>query len=68
MFVRGNIDGENSRPDSAFAKFDKLGGGRGMRLLTDMGYVEGERLGVDSQGRVNPIDVVKRPKNMGLGY
>ncbi|CAD5188695.1 unnamed protein product [Musa acuminata subsp. malaccensis] len=41
--------------------------GFGSRLMAKMGFVEGTGLGKAGQGMVQPIQVVKRPKSLGLG-
>ncbi|KAK6942233.1 G-patch domain [Dillenia turbinata] len=41
--------------------------GFGSKMMAKMGYVEGEGLGKDGQGMAMPIDVVMRPKSLGLG-
>jgi hypothetical protein len=50
-----------------FGDFEKHTRGIGLRLLTDMGY-EGKGLGTEGQAIVNPIEVVERPRYLGLGY
>jgi hypothetical protein len=50
-----------------FGAFEKHTRGIGLRLLTKMGY-EGKGLGIEGQGIVNPIEVVERPRYLGLGY
>ncbi|CAL5198736.1 unnamed protein product [Lathyrus oleraceus] len=41
--------------------------GFGSKMMAKMGYTEGEGLGKNSQGIAQPIEVVKRPKSLGLG-
>lgn len=41
--------------------------GFGSKLMAKMGYVEGGGLGKDGQGMSKPIEVVQRPKSLGLG-
>ena len=50
-----------------FGAFEKHRRGIGLRLLTKMGY-EGKGLGIEDQGIVNPIEVVERPRYLGLRY
>ena len=41
--------------------------GFGSRMLAKMGFTEGCGLGKDSQGISQPLQVIKRPKSLGLG-
>ncbi|CAL1414871.1 unnamed protein product [Linum trigynum] len=41
--------------------------GFGLKMLAKMGYIEGEGLGKDRQGMAAPIEVIQRPKSLGLG-
>ena len=41
--------------------------GFGSRMLAKMGFTEGHGLGKDSQGISQPLQVIKRPKSLGLG-
>ncbi|XP_074559662.1 uncharacterized protein LOC141815609 [Curcuma longa] len=41
--------------------------GFGSRMMAKMGFVEGSGLGKEGQGIVQPIEVVQRPKSLGLG-
>ncbi|XP_011084036.1 uncharacterized protein LOC105166393 [Sesamum indicum] len=50
-----------------FGSFEKHTKGFGSKMMAKMGFVEGMGLGKDSQGIVNPLLAVRRPKSMGLG-
>lgn len=41
--------------------------GFGSKMMAKMGFVEGGGLGKDGQGMAQPIEVIKRPKSLGLG-
>ncbi|XP_039027965.1 uncharacterized protein LOC120161822 [Hibiscus syriacus] len=41
--------------------------GFGSKMMAKMGFVEGGGLGKDGQGMAQPIEVVQRPKSLGLG-
>lgn len=52
---------------ASFGAFEVHTKGFGSRLMAKMGFVEGTGLGKAGQGMVQPIQVVKRPKSLGLG-
>ncbi|KAJ7957728.1 G-patch domain-containing protein [Quillaja saponaria] len=41
--------------------------GFGSKMMAKMGYMEGGGLGKDGQGMAEPIEVIQRPKSLGLG-
>ncbi|XP_061375755.1 uncharacterized protein LOC133317879 [Gastrolobium bilobum] len=41
--------------------------GFGSKMMAKMGYMEGRGLGKNGQGMSEPIEVVRRPKSLGLG-
>ncbi|PIN11786.1 Tuftelin-interacting protein TIP39, contains G-patch domain [Handroanthus impetiginosus] len=47
--------------------FEKHTKGFGSKMMAKMGFEEGKGLGKDSQGIVDPILAVRRPKSRGLG-
>jgi hypothetical protein len=50
-----------------FGTFERHGSGIGSRLMARMGWSEGQGLGREQRGRVEPIKATQRPKNLGLG-
>ena len=40
----------------------------GNKMLQTMGWSPGQGLGKKSNGIVNPVKAVKRPRNLGLGH
>jgi G patch domain-containing protein 2 len=63
---RTGTSGKQSKTENLGA-FEKHTKGFGSKIMAKMGFVEGMGLGKDSQGIVNPIVAVKRPKARGLG-
>ena len=53
--------------DVSFGAFEQYTQGIGSKLLTKMGY-DGNGLGLNAQGMMNPIQVVGIPHYVGLGY
>ncbi|XP_023530152.1 uncharacterized protein LOC111792798 [Cucurbita pepo subsp. pepo] len=65
--------GSAIRTTGALGKSTKMGAfeehtkGFGSKMMAKMGFVEGGGLGKDGQGMARPIEVIKRPKSLGLG-
>ncbi|KAK7265144.1 hypothetical protein RJT34_32760 [Clitoria ternatea] len=47
--------------------FEEHTTGFGSKLMAKMGYMEGGGLGKNGQGMAEPIEVIRRPKSLGLG-
>jgi len=54
--------------EKCVGSFERHTRGIGSKLMLKMGYQEGKGLGKHAQVIVEPICVVERPKNIGLGY
>jgi G patch domain-containing protein 2 len=52
---------------SAIGTFEAHTRGFGSRMMSKMGFQEGQGLGKDGQGIASPVEAVKRPKSLGLG-
>ncbi|KAG6673535.1 hypothetical protein I3842_16G116800 [Carya illinoinensis] len=52
---------------ASFGSFEVHTKGFGSRMMAKMGFVEGGGLGKDGQGLAEPIEVMQRPKSLGLG-
>ncbi|WOL13520.1 hypothetical protein Cni_G22290 [Canna indica] len=65
-----NLNASTSREmftNSSVGAFEMHTKGFGSRMMAKMGFVEGSGLGKEGQGMVQPIEVIKRPKSLGLG-
>lgn len=68
MEIDGNChENKGVASSSSYGAFELHTTGFGSKMMAKMGYVEGEGLGKDGQGRADPIEVVMRPKSLGLG-
>ncbi|TKY54745.1 Zinc finger CCCH-type with G patch domain-containing protein [Spatholobus suberectus] len=47
--------------------FEEHTTGFGSKMMAKMGYMEGGGLGKNGQGMAEPIEVIQRPKSLGLG-
>uniref|UniRef100_A0A803N6U7 G-patch domain-containing protein n=1 Tax=Chenopodium quinoa TaxID=63459 RepID=A0A803N6U7_CHEQI len=52
---------------SLIGSFEVHTKGFGSKMMAKMGYVEGEGLGKEGKGMASPIEVIQRPKSLGLG-
>lgn len=61
-------DSKDMPPSSlAYGSFELHTTGFGSKMMAKMGYIEGRGLGKDGQGMSQPIEVLQRPKSLGLG-
>lgn len=52
---------------TSYGSFEVHTKGFGSRMMAKMGFIEGGGLGKDGQGIAQPIEVIQRPKSLGLG-
>ncbi|KAL5065255.1 hypothetical protein RYX36_026992 [Vicia faba] len=62
-----NANKKGATSSADIGSFEVHTTGFGSKMMAKMGYTEGEGLGKNSQGIAQPIEVVKRPKSLGLG-
>lgn len=65
-----SIDVDSScrnKSDADIGAFEVHTKGFGSKMMAKMGFVEGGGLGKEGQGMAQPIEVIKRPKSLGLG-
>ncbi|KAF2547284.1 hypothetical protein F2Q70_00023711 [Brassica cretica] len=65
--VIGGGSGSARIRDKRLGAFEQHTTGFGSRMMARMGFVDGSGLGRESQGIVNPLVAVRRPKARGLG-
>ncbi|KAJ0263689.1 hypothetical protein HA466_0021600 [Hirschfeldia incana] len=63
----GGGSGSGRIRDKRLGAFEQHTTGFGSRMMARMGFVDGSGLGRDSQGIVNPLVAVRRPRARGLG-
>lgn len=63
----GASAGAGAASSANIGSFEVHTTGFGSKMLAKMGYTEGEGLGRNGQGMAKPIEVIRRPKSLGLG-
>ncbi|KAI3790353.1 hypothetical protein L2E82_03328 [Cichorium intybus] len=58
---------DQAASSSSYGAFEMHTTGFGSRMMAKMGYVDGGGLGKDGRGISEPIQVIQRPKALGLG-
>ncbi|KAI3814658.1 hypothetical protein L1987_14301 [Smallanthus sonchifolius] len=58
---------DQTASSSSYGAFEMHTTGFGSRMMAKMGYVDGNGLGKDGTGIAEPIEVIQRPKSLGLG-
>ncbi|KAJ4846798.1 hypothetical protein Tsubulata_014115 [Turnera subulata] len=65
--ANGTDEGKDPSSSGKVGAFEEHTRGFGSKMMAKMGFVEGGGLGKDGQGMAAPIEVVQRPKSLGLG-
>ncbi|KAK1554583.1 hypothetical protein Q3G72_014281 [Acer saccharum] len=65
--TRETFESESIARLTHFGAFEVHTKGFGSKMMAKMGFVEGGGLGKDGQGMSKPIEVIQRPKSLGLG-
>ncbi|KAK3221812.1 hypothetical protein Dsin_008837 [Dipteronia sinensis] len=65
--ARETFESESIARLTHFGAFEVHTKGFGSKMMAKMGFVEGGGLGKDGQGLSKPIEVIQRPKSLGLG-
>ncbi|KAD2394254.1 hypothetical protein E3N88_41231 [Mikania micrantha] len=58
---------DQTATSSSYGAFEMHTTGFGSKMMAKMGYVDGNGLGKDGTGIAEPIEVIQRPKSLGLG-
>lgn len=61
------LESDGIAKSAHFGAFEVHTKGFGSKMMAKMGFVEGSGLGKDGQGMSTPIEVIQRPKSLGLG-
>ena len=67
-FAKAAAAAPAEKVDKEFGSFEKNSSGFGSKMLAKMGWVQGNAIGKNAQGVVNPIEARLRPNSMGLGF
>ncbi|GAU11978.1 hypothetical protein TSUD_196020, partial [Trifolium subterraneum] len=62
-----NKKGATSSANADIGSFEVHTTGFGSKMMAKMGFTEGGGLGKNGQGMAQPIEVIQRPKSLGLG-
>jgi G patch domain-containing protein 2 len=62
-----NKKGTTSSANADIGSFEVHTTGFGSKMMAKMGFTEGGGLGKNGQGMAQPIEVIQRPKSLGLG-
>ncbi|KAG4959699.1 hypothetical protein AAZX31_13G141800 [Glycine max] len=70
--VQVTVDAEETNRNGVtssanIGSFEEHTTGFGSKMMAKMGYTEGAGLGKNGQGMAQPIEVIQRPKSLGLG-
>ena len=65
--INETCESKDATSSSNFGAFEVHTKGFGSKMMGKMGFIQGGGLGKDGQGMAQPIEVIQRPKSLGLG-